>query len=310
MTTSKSPKRIALIAYTAAKQAIPLYSHRYSPKKFTQPQLIACLVLKEFFKTDYRGISSILKDSRDLVDVLELKDIPHFTTLQKASRKLLSKDTNRKLIAAILSLARKKHLIGKRSMLAALDGTGFESHHVSAYFVRRRDREVKEKYQTTTYSRFPKAGIACDTKSHLILAGVPGRGPGPDQWHYREALKEMNAQTSSKVLLADAGYDGEQNHVLARETYGMISIIPPKIGRPTVKLPKGRYRRLMALHFNKKLYGQRWQVETVNSMLKRNLGSFLRARTYWSQCKEIMLRLFTHNVTIVLFPKVSVSGDY
>ena len=265
MTTSKSPKRIALIAYTAAKQALPLYSHRCSPKKFTQPQLVSCLVLKEFFKKDYRGITAILEDSTDLQEVLELTVVPHYTTLQKASRKLLSKDTNRRLIAAILSLARKKHLIGKRVILAALDGTGFESHHVNTYFVQRRDREVKEKYQTTTYSRFPKAGIACDTKSHLILAGVPGRGPAPDQWHYKEALKEMDAQASIKVLLADAGYDGEQNHVLARETYDMTSIIPPKIGRPTLKLPRGKYRRLMALHFNKTLYGQRWQVETVNS---------------------------------------------
>ncbi len=304
MTTSKSPKKVALTAYEAAKQAIPLYSHRFSPKKFNQPQLIACLVLKEFFKADFRGISSIIQDSHDIQGVLELTVVPHFTTLQKASRKLLSKNTNRKLIAAILSVARKKHLITNRGMLAAIDGTGFESHHVSTYFVQRRDREVKEKYQTTTYSRFPKAGIACDTKSHLILAGVPGRGPSPDQWHYKEILKEMTVQAKITTLLADAGYDGEANHVLARETYGMRSIIPPRIGRPTLKLPKGRYRRLMAVHFNKKLYGQRWQVETVNSMLKRNLGSFLRARTYWTQCKEIMLRLFTHNVTIVLRQKL------
>jgi hypothetical protein len=56
----------------------------------------------------------------------------------------------------------------------------------------------------------------------------------------------------------------------------------------------------MRTRFPQQLYGQRWQVETVMSMLKRNLGSALRARTYWSQCREIMLRLFTHNVMIVL----------
>jgi hypothetical protein len=46
-------------------------------------------------------------------------------------------------------------------------------------------------------------------------------------------------------------------------------------------------------------YGQRWQTETVNSMIKRRLGSALRARTYWSQCREIILRVITHNVMIV-----------
>ena len=46
-------------------------------------------------------------------------------------------------------------------------------------------------------------------------------------------------------------------------------------------------------------YGQRWQIETAFSMLKRNLGSALRARTYWSQCRESMLRVITHNVMIL-----------
>ena len=46
-------------------------------------------------------------------------------------------------------------------------------------------------------------------------------------------------------------------------------------------------------------YGQRWQVETVNSMVKRRLGSALRARKYQSQCRETMLRAITHNVMIV-----------
>lgn len=36
----------------------------------------------------------------------------------------------------------------------------------------------------------------------------------------------------------------------------------------------------MKRRFDKKKYGQRWQVETVNSMIKRRLGSALRARNY------------------------------
>jgi hypothetical protein len=34
-------------------------------------------------------------------------------------------------------------------------------------------------------------------------------------------------------------------------------------------------------------------------MIKRRLGSALRARTYWSQCREIILRVITHNVMII-----------
>jgi Transposase DDE domain len=49
-----------------------------------------------------------------------------------------------------------------------------------------------------------------------------------------------------------------------------------------------------------KLYGQRAQVETVNSMMKRNLGDALRARTPEGRRKEQMLRAITHNLMIVL----------
>ena len=62
-TTSKSPRKVALVALGIGKEALPAYCHRFSPKVFTQPHLFACLVLKEFFKTDYRGIMGILGES-------------------------------------------------------------------------------------------------------------------------------------------------------------------------------------------------------------------------------------------------------
>src|SRR5205085_10371319 len=78
-----------MAALTTAEGALPLYSHRCSPKKFTQHQLFACLVLKTFLKTDYRGLAAHLVDHSDLRAVLGLVAVPHFTTPQKASRRLL-----------------------------------------------------------------------------------------------------------------------------------------------------------------------------------------------------------------------------
>lgn len=129
---------------------------------------------------------------------------------------------------------------------------------------------------------------------------MTGLGPGPDILHYREAIKEAAGQRRFNTLLADAGYDSEESHVSVRDKYQAITIIPARIGRPTKRLPRSYYRRQMATDFNRATYGQRWQVETVMSMLKRNFGSATRARTYWSRCREMMLRLFAHNVMIVL----------
>jgi hypothetical protein len=297
MTTSKSPNAVAVVAYATAKRSLPPYLHPKSPKKFTQHQLVVCLVLKEFFTTDYRGITEILNDSSDMRNILELSEVPHYTTLQKAARRLTKKDTLDKLIKEILRIAVETNIMKKKVHLSALDGTGFESHHISAYFVKRKAKG-EERYQMTTYTRYPKVGIVVDSDTHLILAGVPERGPYPDIVHFEKAVIAAEKNIHSHILTADAGYDSEKAHVFAR-TRNIRTLIPSRIGRPTNKLPSGKWRKVMATRFNKLLYGQRWQVETVNSMLKRNLDSFLRARTYWSQCREMMLRLFVHNVMIV-----------
>ena len=71
----------------SARRALPEHAHRYSPKKFTQHQLFACLVLKNFLRTDYRGLAAYLEDHPALLAILELKQVPHFTTFQKAAHR-------------------------------------------------------------------------------------------------------------------------------------------------------------------------------------------------------------------------------
>lgn len=91
MKTTKSPRKLLQVAYIAARRVLRPYAHRFSPKKFTQPQLLACLVLKEFYKLDYRGVMQLLIDAPDLRAVIELEAVPHWTTRQKASGRLQKK---------------------------------------------------------------------------------------------------------------------------------------------------------------------------------------------------------------------------
>jgi hypothetical protein len=83
------------------------YSHPFSPKTYTQPQLFACLVVKAFLKTDYRGTCRVLQEWAELRDTLRLAKVPHFTTLQKASERLLRARRARRL----LSLTIKRYSI-------------------------------------------------------------------------------------------------------------------------------------------------------------------------------------------------------
>ena len=65
-TLSKSPLHVAREAFWTAQRILPYYAHRFSPHRYSQPQLFTCLVLKTFFKTDYRGIVAILDDMPEL----------------------------------------------------------------------------------------------------------------------------------------------------------------------------------------------------------------------------------------------------
>ncbi len=296
-TTCKSPRKVLQAAYAVAKESLPAYAHRYSPKKFTQHQLFACLVLKARLKTDYRGVTTFLDDLPDLQRCIELKKVPHFTTLQKAAARLLrNRQVWRLLNATVRRVMRRK----RRVPLAAADSSGFDATHASRYYVWRAKR-MGTPPKHMTYSRFPKLHVIIDTSNHLILSLFGTRGPTPDVHQLGSLLDQLKGGTRIDHLLADAGYDSEANHALLREEYGIRSTIPPKHGRPRKegKLPSGRYRRLMSQRFDKAAYRQRSQVETVMSMLKRNLDSCVHARSYWSQIREMALKALTHNIMIL-----------
>ena len=55
----------------------------------------------------------------------------------------------------------------------------------------------------------------------------------------------------------------------------------------------------MKRHLHESRYGQRWQVETVYSMIKRLSGEVVNARTYWRRCRLLLLKVLTHNITIL-----------
>ena len=289
MTTSKSPRRVLKVAFEAAGQALPAHRHKFSPKKFTQPQLLACPVLKEFARLDYRGLAEHLSDHPDLCRLIDLKTVPHYTTFQKAADRLLKAAPACRLLDAVLDRALREKVRKRRVPLAAIDGTGLESRHVSRYYVKRRSK-TGTGTQETTYSRFPKVVLITDCATHLVLAAVPGRGPASDLVLFRAALSQAVRRARIGTLLADADFDGEWVHEHVR-SFGVRTLIPPERGRPSDKPPAGRWRRRMKQRFDRRKYGQRWQAETVNSMVKRRLGSAPRARSYWSQCREIILRV-------------------
>jgi hypothetical protein len=191
------------------------------------------------------------------------------------------------------------HLVKPNVSLAAMDSTGLESHHASAYYVHGLAKGGRTEQQTR-YTRFPKVGLVCDGGSHIILAVVPGQGPGPDILHFRQALNEARNTLAIPTLTADAGHDSRATHQYAREECQVRALIPATIGCPTDKRPTGCWRSQMKSRRHLPRSGQRWQAETVARMCKRLLTSALTARTYWSRWREMYLRAITLHVMIVV----------
>jgi len=90
-TLTKSPLVFVQTALAVARARLPEYSHIFSPQKFTQHQLVAVLALKEFLRTDYRGVVQFLAEWSDLRQELGLTSLPHYSTLCYAHRRLLKK---------------------------------------------------------------------------------------------------------------------------------------------------------------------------------------------------------------------------
>lgn len=176
----------------------------------------------------------------------------------------------------------------------AIDSTGLETHPVSAYFVDRKG------YKRFRRRRWPKLTIVCHTQTHLIAGARVVRGPSNDHPQFAPAMRQAVRHVRLARLLADTGYDSERNHILCRKKLGIRSTAIPLNRRNTGRRwPKTQYRRLMKRRFPKRVYGHRWQVESVISRHKRLLDSALRARLYAAQKRECLLRVLTHDLMIL-----------
>jgi hypothetical protein len=279
---------------------LPRYAHRFAPKKYTQWQLFACLVLKVHQQLDYRGVTQLLADSADLRETIGLAAVPHWTTIQQAAERLLQSPQVQKLLDTTVVLLRPK----RRVKHSAADSTGFDTHHASRYFIWRKDnqKDRNRPQKRVSYRKYGKLMVLVCCASHLILAAVASAGPTPDIDQLAALMGHVPPAVTIERLVADKGFDSAHNHRLLREEHGIASTIPLGHGRPAKDpdaLPADPYRRLMKTRFNTRAYRRRSQVETVMSMLKRNFGGCLRGRTYHSRRRDMLLMVLPHNIAIV-----------
>lgn len=196
-------------------------------------------------------------------------------------------------MAALFGRARTAGLI-EATPEAALDATGLESRHVSAYYV------TRQGYRRFRRRRWPKLTVVCHPTTHLLAAAIVTQGPSQDSPQFPAAVQQAGRHLAIDRLVGDAGYDGEHHHTLARRRLGIRSTVIALNPRNTGdRWPQTPYRRQMKRRFQRRKYRQRWQVESAFSRYKRRLGAALRARTDLAQEQECWLRVLTHNLMLL-----------
>jgi hypothetical protein len=275
---------------------LEIYSCKYSKRTYTQHQLLALVLLKEYLNEDYRDIVELVELMDKVQTKLGLKQVPHFTTLHKFVTRIKTILLNRLLHQTIKLFYSR----GERIEVTAVDSTGFTSGHCSYYYSLRTDKKRHS---------FLKTSIAVDA-SNLVIIGVKVSGrPVHDTKHAVTLLKQCHKTRKSEFYVMDKAYDSEDIHKLIRDELGSIAIIPVKDRKR--KIIKGRYRRLMIENFDVALHRKRSMSETSNSVLKRKYGEEIRARIYRNQVKEIILKVVVYNldrfvkVKIIVYLRIS-----
>jgi hypothetical protein len=307
-------------AYQLAQRLLPAYRCKFSRHDFTLAQLFACLIVREFHSVSFRKAEEILRDNPQMLADLGLRRAPDHNTLWRAMKEIIRRARVGRMLDLLADLFARARLLGLAHKPLAIDSTCFELRHRSGHYDRRcrhmalaagakRRKRPGSWGQSVNASRSrqlrctPKLAIAVAAGCHLILSAKVRLGNGSDAPDFDDLLYHAWRRAGVKAVVADAGYDSEANHRLARQDMGVRSIIPPGIGRPTRKPPTGRWRRHMAKRFKRKAdqqqYRHRCQSETVHSMLKRNLGSALRARKPENRKAEMLLRVLTHNIMLL-----------
>ena len=273
--------KFATLALRVAQRVLPAYAHKFSPQRYTLPQLAACVLLKEYGRLDWRGIQAWLKLSPPLCQCLGLRSVPDYSTLWYFARRWLDAAQLNRLQGQLLQQLK----LG--SVEVALDSTGLDPETCSSYFKSRAARRSERK-------RYVKLNLSVVVGTLVAAGAVANWGPCGDRVPLPWLLDQTAHRLRVKALYADGAYDAEWVHVWCREQANLASWIPA-----TVHRPDGQVGGFWRGHRHKglpKAYGRRWAVKSFFSAMKRTLGSTLRARQPQQQLREALRKVLVYSI--------------
>lgn len=245
--------KFTIVSFKVARMSLPEYSCEKSKHTYTQHQLMALICLMKRLRLDYRLFTSIIQLMPEICLILELKEIPHYTALQK-----FFKRTKSQIIDKIID--ETTELFDIEDPWIALDGTGHSCDQVSLYYT----DKIKKQNKNWRKS-FTKNQIAINTKNQVILACRVSKGPRHDSKDAIPLIRKVKKYKPIGFSL-DKAYDREEIHKVIHEELNASTMIPLK-----KRARKGKYRLGARSIFTKTKYHRRSLVETVISAKKEFL---------------------------------------
>jgi len=283
---------VAILSLHVASLSLESYSRPKSPHLYTQPQLLAILILKAYLKQTYRGIVDVLSASPVLRQTLGLKDdrVPDYSSLKKFADRLspaLLNDVVGQVLAWCLANESQDGKNPPAVADVAVDSTGVECSPASRHYEMRIGR---------VRGRYVKMSLVVTCTTLLLVTFMAGFGPTQDRKEVMDLLWQTSGRCTPGAIYADAGYDLEAAHAFCRDGWGVRSYIPP--------VPRGGSGTIASKHrvtmTGRDLvasgYGRRWHAESFISGYKRSTDGSVRARTEPAMLTEASLNLLAYAI--------------
>jgi transposase len=221
----------------------------------------------------------MVRNNRPIVKELNLKTIPHHTTLQKAADRI-SIQLLRKLLASFITTLKTS-----KKIIAGVDATGFQEDQATSFYTKR----VKLRHS------YLKLSLGSDMITQLACSFIIQYYPlSHEIKHFPKLFEKMRKIVDMKAMILDKGYDSEDNHVLIRK-FKIKSVIAVRDMTDKISKMTGKHRILMKKYFNQKLYNKRNITETIFSVTKRTMGSMIKSHNRHMETKELVFRIIAYN---------------
>jgi IS5 family transposase len=264
--------RFTTKAVTLAKNAVGGRGEVAAPEGgggFADYALVSLHCLRVYLDASYRDALDWLSEMPLILREIGLEegDLPHHSTLVKAFDRF-----QMKIWRVLLRLSSELHDLSGH---AAIDATFFDRENASKHYCRRTNYRV----QTL------KATALVDTQSQAILdVHCTTEKRHDTQLGWQVACRNTGDLTS---LAADKGYDWMDLREKLREE-GVRPLIKHRIFRPIDHAHNARV--------DGPRYRQRSMCETVFSSIKRSHGDAVRARTWYREFRELVVKCVVHNI--------------